>query len=331
MSDILYSQPLRITEVKSDDQGMEVAGYVSTFGNRDHGGDIMVAGAFQQTLDARTPVRFLFGHKTDQVLGKPLELKADDKGLFGRFQISQTSLGRDVHTLLKDGALDSFSIGYIPNEVEYDEKGARLLKGVELLECSIVAMPMNAAATVTNVKEVEDKAEWTTAYVNDLPDSAFALIDKNGRHYPHHGKDGKVDLPHLRAALSRIGDTSNAQSAKAKAHLERHARAEGIGGRDSKDIDDDCSFEDLLAQVGDYVIIAAEAAEALQQRRADVGRKLAAAHKEAINDLLDVLEGASDRFELIANPPPESKDEGMKLRMELARKLEARRSLLETA
>ena len=70
-------------------------------------------------------------------------------------------------------------------------------------------------------------AEWTSSYVTALPDSAFACTDSAGRHYPHHDASGKLDLPHLRAALSRIGDASNAQCGKA--HLEAHARSAGVG------------------------------------------------------------------------------------------------------
>jgi plasmid stabilization system protein ParE len=70
-------------------------------------------------------------------------------------------------------------------------------------------------------------ATWTTAYINDLPDSAFACIDSEGRHYPHHDAQGKLDLPHLRAALSRVGDTSNTQCGKA--HLQKHADAQNVG------------------------------------------------------------------------------------------------------
>lgn len=70
-------------------------------------------------------------------------------------------------------------------------------------------------------------AEWSTAYVNDLPDSAFACVDSEGRHYPHHDAQGKLDLPHLRAAMSRIGDASNTQCGKA--HLMAHAKSMGMG------------------------------------------------------------------------------------------------------
>ncbi len=62
-----------------------------------------------------------------------------------------------------------------------------------------------------------DKAAWTRAFVNDLPDSAFLYVEPGGkkdesgrtvprnlRHFPVRGADGKPDLPHLRNALSRI-------------------------------------------------------------------------------------------------------------------------------
>lgn len=340
MGEIHYSPPLRIAEFKGNDS-YEVAGYVSTYGNVDHGGDVVMHGAFDASLDAKTPVRFLYGHDSHSVLGTALELKSDDQGLFGRFKISQTQLGRDVHTLLKDGALDSFSIGYIPSDVEFDDAGTRLLKSVELLECSLVAMPMNPKATVTAVKS-EDKATWSTSYINDLPDSAFAAIESGGkkdesgkttprslRHYPHHDANGKLDEPHLRAALSRIGDSSNYQGGKA--HLMAHAKAEGMGGskvgREVDDLDEDVPFEDLLGQVADHLHVAMEAAEALQARRAEDGRKLSTAHIQAITDLLDKAEAAFERLDEIANPPAPS-DDGMKLRLELARKLEGYR--LET-
>ena len=75
-------------------------------------------------------------------------------------------------------------------------------------------------------------AEWTTAYVNDLPDSAFACPEQ--RKYPHHDASGKLDLPHLRAALSRVGDPANEQCGKG--HLEAHARSEGMGDRKVHDL-----------------------------------------------------------------------------------------------
>jgi hypothetical protein len=70
-------------------------------------------------------------------------------------------------------------------------------------------------------------AEWSSAYVTALPDSAFACVDSSGRHYPHHNAQGSLDLPHLRNALSRLAqdDTTSCGAA----HLRAHARTEGMG------------------------------------------------------------------------------------------------------
>ena len=67
---------------------------------------------------------------------------------------------------------------------------------------------------------LEELAEWTTEYVNDLPDSAFLWIAPGGekdeqdktvpresRKLPIYDAEGKLDLPHLRNALARIEQT----------------------------------------------------------------------------------------------------------------------------
>jgi len=69
---------------------------------------------------------------------------------------------------------------------------------------------------VSEVVAMTEKAEWTTAYVNDLPDSSFAYIEAGGekdeggktkprslRHYPIKDADGKCDPAHTRNALAR--------------------------------------------------------------------------------------------------------------------------------
>ena len=85
-------------------------------------------------------------------------------------------------------------------------------------------VPVEAIVESFHVQEVDKmkekgksetvEAQWTRAYINDLPDSSFAVIEpaykrgttdnKNARHLPHKDANGKIDLPHLRAALSRM-------------------------------------------------------------------------------------------------------------------------------
>lgn len=172
--DYQYGLAFPISEVKATGDAWTVEGYASTYGNVDHGGDVVLRGAFDDSLKSDRRVRFLLGHDQTKILGTPVDLHSDEKGLWSKFKISKTSLGQDVHTLLKDGALDSFSIGYIPTEFEFDDQGVRLLKQIELLETSLVAVPMNDEALVTGVKQkdselsMEDHAARVLAGVDEF-------------------------------------------------------------------------------------------------------------------------------------------------------------------
>ncbi len=66
------------------------------------------------------------------------------------------------------------------------------------------------------MSDVEQLAEWTTAFINTLPDSAFLYIAPGGekddddktqprslRYFPYRDADGNVDLPHLRNAIAQ--------------------------------------------------------------------------------------------------------------------------------
>lgn len=134
------------------DDGWSFSGYASTFGNVDLGGDVVLKGAFRESLGQRRP-RLLWQHDQSEPIGVVAHMKEDDHGLFGDFLISRTTRGRDAYQLLKDGAIDSMSIGYIPTEVEYDDAAeVRKLRAVDLLEISVVSMPMNEMAVITAVK-----------------------------------------------------------------------------------------------------------------------------------------------------------------------------------
>jgi Escherichia/Staphylococcus phage prohead protease len=151
---VLYkSVGFQLEELKSrGDDGWSFSGYASTFGNVDEGGDVVLRGAFADTLAHRVP-RLLWQHDIHEPIGKVMSLTENDLGLHGEFKISRTSRGHDAYQLLKDGAIDSMSIGYMPEEQEFDQAhNVRKIKSVELFEVSLVSIPMNEEARVTAVK-----------------------------------------------------------------------------------------------------------------------------------------------------------------------------------
>ena len=137
-------------------------GYASTFGNVDRGRDVVLPGAFKQTL-ADKPlgrIKMLRDHDSTMPIGVWTSLAEDKSGLVAEGQLAiNTTKGRETYELMKMGALDSLSIGYQTLEDETDRgTGVRRIKAVDLWEISVVTFPMNPAATISTVK-AEDMTE----------------------------------------------------------------------------------------------------------------------------------------------------------------------------
>lgn len=157
--------------IEKNEQGEErlVIGLASTFEppeRADSMNEILERGAFARSIEehetilaetGRRTIKLLWQHS--QPLGYPMELRETEKGLEIVAYISKTSLGNDVIQLLRDGAVDAFSIGFFPNRYEVDEEhldqwGWPLVKhlDVDLVEVSIVTFPANPYALISDVK-----------------------------------------------------------------------------------------------------------------------------------------------------------------------------------
>lgn len=153
----IASIPISIKEISEDG---EFEGYGSTFGNEDQGGDVVMAGAFRRTLKEKKlqSIKLLRDHDPRKVVGKWLELREDDRGLYCRGKLfadgdNPVALAKETLRLMREGALDAMSIGYRTIKATYDERSsARQLLDVDLWEISVVTFPMNEMATVDAVK-----------------------------------------------------------------------------------------------------------------------------------------------------------------------------------
>ena len=80
-----------------DFEGRTIEGYAATFGNLDRVKDIIHPGAFTKTLNERgNKVRLLWQHDQKEPIGRPLEIREDDRGLFIKAVVSDTARGRDA-------------------------------------------------------------------------------------------------------------------------------------------------------------------------------------------------------------------------------------------
>ncbi len=157
--------PFELAEVKAGNDGWEFTGYVATTSNVDHGNDVVMPGAFDRTLKERDYRPLLWAHQANQPpIGVERSLKVDAKGLLGTWSLLDTQLGSDVYKGLKAGALRRMSMGYQAVDVEYDDQIRKLLD-VELIESSVVPIPMNDQADITNVKAA---LSVTRKYMGDM-------------------------------------------------------------------------------------------------------------------------------------------------------------------
>lgn len=142
-----------------EDSDYHFEGYGSTYGNADRDGDIMEKGCFDNSLKARKSIPMCLNHDWNTVLGR-FDLETDEKGLLvkGFFNLNDPE-AKKAYDLMKMGALDSFSIGFIVKDYEtIDNKSIYSgikIKEAELLETSIVTVPANPSATVSSVKSLD--------------------------------------------------------------------------------------------------------------------------------------------------------------------------------
>lgn len=98
------------------------------------------------------------------------------------------------------------------------------------------------ADKIKSSDELLIKAEWTTQYMDDLPDSSFAYIESGGqkdqdgkttprslRHFPYKNANGDLDEAHVRNALARIPQSKLPQAAKDAALRKVEAAARQLG------------------------------------------------------------------------------------------------------
>jgi HK97 family phage prohead protease len=134
-----------------------VEGYASLFGEIDQARDMVMPGAFAQTLKVRglRKVPMLFQHDPSEPVGIWLELREDFRGLWARGRlIPDVVRARELLALVQAGAVDGLSIGYrtVRGRIEPRTR-VRKLYQVDLWEISIVTFPLLAGARVRAVKQ----------------------------------------------------------------------------------------------------------------------------------------------------------------------------------
>ena len=100
--------------------------------------EIFRKGVFADVIRAPHRVKLLRGHGENNVLGRATLLKETEDGLYAEFRISKTREGDEALELVKDGALDQLSIGFMPIKNRKRPDGVMERIKAHLAEVSLV-------------------------------------------------------------------------------------------------------------------------------------------------------------------------------------------------
>jgi hypothetical protein len=150
----------------------QFAGYGAIFGNVDTHGDVIVPGAFKETLvdwaqrGGLPAMKLMHGSVanpftgSDLPIGRWTAMREDSRGLYveGKLSGLDTDRGRFNYALMQDGALNALSIGFKALRFTRSPTAQikRSLESVKLVEVSLVPEGSNDQALITDVKSWSD-------------------------------------------------------------------------------------------------------------------------------------------------------------------------------
>ena len=142
-------------KLSNEDEG-SFEGHAAVFDAPDRMGDVIIKGAFKKSLHKHPSrkVKMLFAHDTRAMIGVWDSIKEDSKGLFVKGHLLlELQKAQEAMILLKEGVLDSMSIGFrsVKDQFDHKREGRDILE-LDLFEISLVAIPAQPDALVTSVK-----------------------------------------------------------------------------------------------------------------------------------------------------------------------------------
>lgn len=150
-------------QIKAGEDAGTISGYFSTYDRiPDSYGDVIAPGAFEDTVKARMesghPFPLCWNHDLDQIIGSvdPADIKDDEHGPFMTARFFDTPLAQEKREIVKSGVVYQFSFAYDVQDAGEvtleDGTKANELRRLDLFEVSIVPIPANPRAEMTEVK-----------------------------------------------------------------------------------------------------------------------------------------------------------------------------------
>lgn len=121
--------------------------------------DIIHKGAFAKTLlERKNRIKFCRNHNLENPIGKPIEIKEDEIGLFTSSRVSDAE--DDLKTKIREEIFTEMSIGYYVTKCEMklmqDSTYIREIYEMQLVEYSVVTLGRHEDAKLTELKADSD-------------------------------------------------------------------------------------------------------------------------------------------------------------------------------
>jgi HK97 family phage prohead protease len=157
-----FELPIAVNKAFDPSAPLNAEGYAN-YAVPDRGGEVMPPACFDLTNYKSNPI-VLFDHDYCRPVGRAMVLEPKEEGFYVNLEVGNPAAGHEltadqkmVRSLLAQKVLTSMSVGFIPHEWEIDEKsGVLTYKRVELLEISIVSVPMQQNSQFVNVKDIKE-------------------------------------------------------------------------------------------------------------------------------------------------------------------------------
>lgn len=158
-------------EVRQDEESGLVSGIAVPYDN-----EIEVGGIREKfvrgSIDDISDTKLFYGHS--EPIGKVVEGRDTEQGYEIVAKISDTPKGQEIRTLLKDGVLTKFSVGFTPVQ-DAKINGVIVREKVKLREVSVVSFPAYENAKVLSVREANTQNKENTQ-MNESHDSVESEI-----------------------------------------------------------------------------------------------------------------------------------------------------------
>ena len=231
VGNVFQKSTLPTTEDKIE--SIFIEGYANTV-DKDRAGDVVPAYVWEQGIQEflKNPIILAYHDQTEPV-GEMIEYRVDSKGLWIKARISAAA--EDTFNLIRDNVLKAFSVKFIIKDADYNSTAdIFVIKELELLEISVVSIPMNQNSLFNISKSFETADEFKSfkeCFIKGTDASAKGL--ENSDHLLSNEDD--MTKEEMQAMLAEAA----AKAAQATAEIIAKAAAE----KEAKEAEEKAAIE----------------------------------------------------------------------------------------